>query len=207
MARSTAPDAKAELRRMVEGPLRFIVQRINSRGGKLRAKPLEGLKRVIACLELIKRRLHESGVDSSLTQPLQDILDAFAEADRGIAHPLFTPARLKGRPAATLAQWDVMWTAACAIDLYLASGQRRQDAARLVAKQLKGRGIEFNGTALIQWRHELTKAGRGQGLGRSNADWRWYGKAYLFQRDQWMRQLKEKTLNPEAQAARLLASL
>src|SRR5262245_44509349 len=185
MARSRIPDANVEVRRALEGPLRFIVHGVRSRDGRLRTKPPEGRKRAMACLELVKRCLDETGIDSSLTRPLQDVLDAFAEADRGIQHPLFAPAQLRGRPPASLARWDVMATAALAIDLYLASGKKRVEATYLVAKQLKTRGDEIKGTALLQWRHELTKAGRGRGRGRRNTDWRWRGSVYLFLRDEW----------------------
>jgi len=61
--------------------------------------------------------------------------------------------------------------------------------------------------AILQWRHELTKAGRGQGLGRTNGDWHWSGSLYLLERDELIGQVKEGRLNAEAAAARLLASL
>jgi hypothetical protein len=212
MARARVPDAKTELRRGLEGPLRLIVHGVRSRDGNLRAKPLEGRERAMACLELIKRHLDEAGIDASLTRPVQDVLDAFAAAERGIRHPLFAPAPLKGRPPASLAQWNVMATAVRAIDLYLASGRKREEAAHLVAKQLKKHGVQIttNGPmerAILQWRHDLTKAGRGQGLGRTNRDWHWFGMAYLLQRDALMRQVKKGTTNAEAEADRLLTSL
>jgi hypothetical protein len=205
MARAITPDVTTELRRGLEGPLRFIVHGVESRDGRIRVKPKEGRKRAVACLEMIKRHLDAAGIDPSLTQPLQDVLDAFAEADRGISHPLFAPAPLKGRPPATLAQRDVMWVAVHAIDLYLASGRTRGEAAHLVAKELRKRGVQIrtNGPlegAILHWRHELTKAGRGQGRGRTNGDWNWFGMAYLFQRDERMRQVKEGTLSADAEA-------
>jgi hypothetical protein len=195
-----------ELRKL-EGRLRSVLQ-----GVKSRDKPLEGRKRAMACIQLIKWRLDEAGIDPSLTRPLQDVLDALDEADRGIQHPLFAPAPLKGRPRASPTQLGVMMTTARAIDLYLAAGKTRGEAARLVAKELKKNGVQIRTRgpmekAILQWRHEMTKAGRGQGLGRTNEDWNWLGSAYLLERDVWMKQVKEGTLNAEAEAARLLASL
>jgi hypothetical protein len=195
-----------ELRKL-EGRLRSVLQ-----GVKSRDKPLEGRKRAMACIQLIKWRLDEAGIDPSLTRPLQDVLDALDEADRGIQHPLFAPAPLKGRPRASPTQLGVMMTTARAIDLYLAAGKTRGEAARLVAKEPKKNGVQIRTRgpmekAILQWRHEMTKAGRGQGLGRTNEDWNWLGSAYLLERDVWMKQVKEGTLNAEAEAARLLASL
>jgi hypothetical protein len=95
-----------ELRKL-EGRLRSVLQ-----GVKSRDKPLEGRKRAMACIQLIKWRLDEAGIDPSLTRPLQDVLDALDEADRGIQHPLFAPAPLKGRPRASPTQLGVMMTTA-----------------------------------------------------------------------------------------------
>jgi len=212
MAPAITRDARTELRRGLEGPLRLIVHGVKRRDGRPGAKPQQGRKRAIECLELIKRHLDEAGMDPSLTQPLQDVLDAFGEADRGISHPLFAPAPLKGRPPASRAQWDVVWTAARAIDLYLASGRPREEAAHLVASQLKKRGVQIKTNtsierAILQWRHELTKAGRGQGLGRTNGEWQWFGMGYLFKRDEVIRLVKEGTMNAQAEVDRLLAFL
>ena len=212
MPRARAADAGAELRRGLEGSLKFILHGVRSRDGKRQFGPRGGPReRAVAFLEIIQRHLDNLRIDHSLTRPLlDDLLEALAEADRGISHPLFAPSPLKGRPPPTLKQWDVMTTAARAIDLYMVNGKSRlAEAVHVVAKRLKERGIEIKGggKSLLQWRHELTKAGRGQGLGRANGEWHRFGSVYLFLRDECLRQVKEGTLNADAEVNRLLSSL
>jgi hypothetical protein len=189
----------AKLQVSLEGALRLIVHGARSRDGKLRSKPLGSRERAVAVLELLQHHLGELGVGRSLTGPLADILEAFAEAERGRLHPLFTPKPLKGRPPAPLSQFYLMIDAVLKIDRLIAKGKPQTAAARLVASQLRSRGITINGNdpakKLLEWRHELAKAGKGQGLGRRNNDWRWYGSIYLHYRDA----LKLKRSPPDSQ--------
>jgi hypothetical protein len=197
----------AGLRRGLEGPLRFIVHGARSRDGRLRTKPQEPRTQAMEVLDLVQRHLDELGVDRSLTRPLADICEAFAEAERGRVHPLFEPKRLKGRPPAALSQFYLMTIAAKAIDLLIAAGKTRQEAAGLVASRLRKRGFAIKGEnpaqTLLGWRNDLTKAGRGQGLGRTNSDWHWYGSIYLLEKLPALMRRKGM-LGLEAEAKRLI---
>src|SRR5262245_42481189 len=116
MAQSRIPDAKAEMRRALEGPLRAIVDGVMSRDGKRRSTPPGSRERAAKVLHVLQRHLDDLGVDRALTNPLENILEAFAETDRGRVHPLFMPKPLKGRPPAPLSQFDLMIETALEID-------------------------------------------------------------------------------------------
>jgi hypothetical protein len=200
--RTIAPDTPAEtLRETLEGTLRFIWQH---NGGE----DDEAAKtRAIDTIALLKDHLVELGVEPSLTRPLDDILDAFAEAERGRMLPLFMPKAIHHRPPLELSQLSIMTRASLAIDLLMEAKQTKEKAAREVVKKLREYGIPIGGKlekpewkTVVGWREKLRKA-------HGHPDVVWCGSFYRLRKDALLRSVEEDGLAPRNLADRELESL
>src|SRR5215472_3135783 len=91
------------------------------------------------------------GVSRDVLNPLIEILQAFDECDRGLPHPLFEPAATRGRRRRPRVQVQQQRFAALAMEALIRAGERRQQAAKKVAKVLKQIGYTFPQNSKSEW--------------------------------------------------------
>jgi hypothetical protein len=203
VARPTiAPDVPAQkLREELDGNLKFILKHAD--GDKDRAARI----RAVETLTMLNQFLRDLGVTPSLTRPLDDILDAFVEADRGHLLPLFMPKKIAHRPPLELKQLWIMMKASLAIDLLMKANKTKEQAAREVAKQLRKYGIAIEGNldkqdweTVVGWREKLRKAS-------GHPDVVWCSSFYKLQKEARLRQVAEHDSEPRTLAIQELQSL
>jgi hypothetical protein len=85
-------------------------------------------------------------------EPLLEIADALCEGERGLLHPLFEPDAKPGRPRRFEAEVRQQRYAALAMEAFMLAGERREQAAKKVAKVLKEIGYKFPRNSKTDWR-------------------------------------------------------
>jgi hypothetical protein len=90
---------------------------------------------------------------------IDELIDAFIEAERGLHPPLFTPKDASGRPPLPLIVADIRSAAALAMDALMQAGMGKQDAARAVAKRIGYSVTDRQAwNKVAKWRDELARA-------------------------------------------------
>jgi len=92
------------------------------------------------------------GVSRDLFYPLLEIQIAFDEGERGLLHPLFKPDEKPGRRRRPWALARQQRYAALAMEALIRAGERREQAARKVAKVLKEIGYKFPPNSKAEWK-------------------------------------------------------
>jgi hypothetical protein len=92
------------------------------------------------------------GVSRDLFYPLLEIQTAFEEGERGLLHPLFEPDKKPGRPRRPWAQVQQQRVAVLAMEALIKAGERRELAAKKVARVLKQIGYAFPLKSEAEWR-------------------------------------------------------
>jgi hypothetical protein len=92
------------------------------------------------------------GVSRDALAPLVEIELAFEECERGLLHPLFEPDEKPGRPRRSWALVQQQRYAALAMEALIRAGERREQAAKKVAKILKQIGYKFPPKSKAEWR-------------------------------------------------------
>jgi hypothetical protein len=160
--------------------------------------------RAVETISLLKRYIIELGVDRSLTSPLDDILMAFAEAERGRLLPLFEPKRVGHKLPTELGRLYVMARVSLVMDLFLEAGLKKEKAAREVATALRKQRFPIKGNlgvpawrTVIGWREKLRKK---DGSGADS-----FAKfIYGIERETYLVSVKKGQLDPKACAKREL---
>ena len=90
---------------------------------------------------------------------IEELSDAFIEAERGLLPSLFKPKETTGRPPLPLIIEDIRSAAALAMDALMQAGMEKQDAARTVAKRLGYSVANPEGwKKVVKWRDDLARA-------------------------------------------------
>jgi hypothetical protein len=103
-------------------------------------------------LQVAIRHFDALGVSRDLFYPLLEIQTALDEGERGLLHPLFRPDAKPGRPRRPWAQVQQQRYAALAMELLIRAGERREQAAKTVARVLKKIGYRFPPKSEAEWR-------------------------------------------------------
>jgi hypothetical protein len=131
---------------------------------------------------------------------IEELSDAFIEAQRGLLPPLFKPTETCGRPPLPLVVEDIRGAAALAMDALMQSGMRKQDAARAVAKRLGYSVASRDGwTKVAKWRDDLARAAGDKG--RYSNDYRLQARLHEELRADLFCAVKERGEDPQSLAA------
>jgi hypothetical protein len=108
--------------------------------------------RALDALQVAIEHFEVLGVSREALAPLLEIGDAFCEGERGLLHPLFEPDAKPGRPRRFEAEVQQQRCAALAMEAFMRAGERREQAAKKVAKVLKDIGYKFPPNSKAEWR-------------------------------------------------------
>jgi len=121
---------------------------------------------VLVALSVVLDHVHkELQVDRSTTRPLGDLWNAIWDADRGARNELLKPRKLSHRPPLSSPQLDLHLAVAIAIDLRMMAGDKKELAARYVARKMDSFDIDLGGKPdkpgweiIAEWRDNLSAA-------------------------------------------------
>jgi len=108
--------------------------------------------RAAGMLQVAIQHFDALGVSRDLFYPLLEIQTAFEEGERGLRHPLFEPDEKPGRPRRRWAQEQQRRYAAIAMEALIRAGERREQAAKKVARVLKQVGYKFPTDSKAEWK-------------------------------------------------------
>lgn len=197
---------EAEIRGRLERVLREAIRHYDQ------PNPRSVRQGALVAINVLIEHLEVLGVDHSLTRPIEDISEAFHDAERGVPHPLFAPSPLDHRRPLSIRRLKAMKSAALAMDMLMLAGMSKKFAAGRVAGELERRGIPLGGKwgvpdwkKVAGWRDRLSAAAKRRG--RASIDWHLVGFFYLLRRGSLARQVQEDGKNPKDLAMSLLADI
>lgn len=116
--------------------------------------PSAGRKSAIFFLVAINDFLLAAGLqDKSIYLPLNELIYALEDLNRGRVRPLLQKAEVAHRSKNSVAEEHFRTLAAAAMDLHMTEGMPREKAARLVARELTKMGYQHPTAGVIKGKH------------------------------------------------------
>ena len=115
---------------------------------------------ILAIGSIAKHLTEHQGIPPELLEPVYGVVQALHDVQRGASPCIFTPIRRPGAPPIQLDEMAFRAHAAAAMQLWMDAGEKRQEAARKVARQLRAEAnspeLKPKWQAIEDWRDHFS---------------------------------------------------